>query len=554
MRKSDFERYELHPRSIDAVNILGFPYPTQVQEKVIPLFMQKKNLIVEAPTGTGKTAAYGLPLIAQLNLLKRSTQALVLLPTRELATQVAESLIQLFDGDDLKVGLVIGGQAMEDSLQFIKREPHIIVAVPGRLKDVMTHNPNDYFWRDIKFLIADEGDKLLEMGFAQNFEWIKRQIRSTVQMGFFSATISADAEKMMREKLNKPEVIRLSAQQVLRNISFQYVDIQAGAREPYLAGLLHQEKIKKALIFCEKRDEIQTLTGYLRNYGYLAEAYYGSQEAAERANILRRFKEGHIQYLVGSDLAARGLDILDLPAVINCSIPSEFDYYVHRVGRTGRAGNKGKVYNLILNEIEMIEMNRHHTDLNIPIKECTVEPMLKRAAVDTRRVRCHFSRGKKDKMRTADIVGFLVHNAYLNANEIGTITIYDSYAIADIPQDGLDTLNQNAEHLSLKGKSIKVRKFTVEEQEHIADSVKTLLKDRPKTKEPEYVMPEEVRLEREKKAKRAAAKTESKNKYLKKGRKESREGAKPAVKKITRGEGRVSKAVVGKKTVGKKKK
>ncbi|MFN0204354.1 MAG: DEAD/DEAH box helicase [Bacteroidia bacterium] len=488
-QKKGFDQYvELPDRVKEAIVNLGFFVPTKVQERVIADFFHQSNLIVEAPTGTGKTAAYGLPLIARLNLQKRSTQALVLLPTRELATQVAAALQSYYNGKGFKVGLVIGGDTMEESLKQIKSNPHILVTVPGRLQDIMTQHKYEYLWRDIKFLILDEGDKLLESGFASVFEWIRKQIRANIQMGFFSATISPDAEKMMKELIPKAKIVRLKPKEVLRNINFQYVEVETGKREIYLHSLLQTARIRKALIFCSKRDDIISVTNFMRNAGYMVDSYYGTQEQNERQNILQRFREGHIHFLVGSDLAARGLDILDLPAVINLAIPTESDYYVHRVGRTGRAGAKGKVYNLISNEIEKIIMLRHHKEIEIDISPMTLELISPKTSTNQKRIKCHFSRGKADKVRKADIVGFLTNTAHLNADEIGTVTIYDTYTVVDLPQDGLDSLLHDAEHLTLKGKSVKVRKFSTDEQTQKDMSVKNLLKDRrAAAKTPDFV-------------------------------------------------------------------
>ncbi|MEZ4828441.1 MAG: DEAD/DEAH box helicase [Bacteroidia bacterium] len=481
IKQTGFSNYELHERVLSAVKSLGFRAPTEVQHKVIPLFTQKRNLIVEAPTGTGKTAAYGLPLISRINLQKRSTQALVLAPSRELALQISASLTSFFDGDTLKVGTVFGGVPMEESFAVIRSAPHILVVVPGRLKDLMAHFQYDYLWRDIRFLIVDEGDKLVESGFLRDFDEIREHVRNQAQIGVFSATISRDAEQMLRERFSPIETVRLSPRSVLKNIRFSVAEIRQGQREIWLAGLLQQEGITKALIFCGKRQELYAVTGFLRNAGFKAEAYYGNQEQTERANILQRFKEGHINYLVASDLAARGLDIEDLPAVINLSIPKEYDFYLHRVGRTGRAGNKGEVFNLVRGEAEKVRLDNHHRVIGLALKPISIRtPEKPSTPLDQRWIKVHISRGKRDKLMKGDIVGFMVNEASLTSEEIGTITIYDAYAIVDIPQQGFQTLRDQGDGLKIKGKSVKVRRFQQEEQERKDKSVEKLKKDRRK--------------------------------------------------------------------------
>ncbi|MEM7659889.1 MAG: DEAD/DEAH box helicase [Bacteroidota bacterium] len=477
-----FERYELHERVLAQLPALGYRRPTEVQHKVIPLFIQKRNLIVEAPTGTGKTAAYGLPLISRLNLLKRSTQALILLPSRELAIQVTEALRSFFKGEQLQVESVIGGVSMEESHSAIRKNPHILVAIPARLRDVLAHHPYDYLWRDIRFLIVDEGDKLLEMNFQRDFDEVIGKLSSKIQVGFFSATISPDAEAMMRERFRRLTTIRLSPRDMLRNIRFWQAKAK-GKREPFLVVLLQQQRISQALIFCRRREDVFGITSLLRNCGWQAESYYGNQEQQERQNILTRFQEGHIQYLVASDLAARGLDIEALPAVINLAIPEMFDYYLHRVGRTGRAGNKGEVYNLVASDREEAYLQRHHHQIGLGLKKLEIEaaPLKsQRAELDARWNKYLLSRGKRDKVRKGDVVGFLTQAGGIDGQAIGTITIYETYTTVDLRQGDFQQLEDSDTPLKLKGKSVNIRPYKMKEQAEKAKQVRKLKIDRTK--------------------------------------------------------------------------
>lgn len=481
MKGKGFERYEFNERILSRLKRLGFKAPTEVQERVIPLFLQKLNLIVEAPTGTGKTAAYGLPLLSRLNLMKRSTQALVLAPSRELVIQITAALRSYHELEGLKINSVHGGVPISESFQQIKASPHILVAVPGRLRDVMSHYRWDYLWRDIKFLIVDEGDKLLEMGFQKDFDILRSQMRNRLQIGFFSATISQDAEQLIRERIQPIKTVRLHPKKVLRNISFYLIKPSQGQQARFLATLIKQKNISKALIFCAKRDEIFSITGFLRNHAFKTEAYHGTQEQQERKNILTRFRDGHIDFLVASDLAARGLDIEKLPAVINLSIPEEFDYYLHRVGRTGRAGKRGQVFNIIDSEMEQFFMQNHHKKMEIPLKTLDFEQeelITQKASEDERWHKYLFSRGKRDKIRKGDLVGFLLNQTTLSSDEIGTITIYDSYSLVDLPQHAHDQLIETDTPLLLKGKSVRIRKYHVSEQEKKAQQIKKFQQDR----------------------------------------------------------------------------
>ncbi|MEL6844093.1 MAG: DEAD/DEAH box helicase, partial [Bacteroidota bacterium] len=393
------------------------------------------------------------------------------------------ALRSFFEGEQLQVGAVYGGVTMDESFQAIRSHPHILVVVPGRLRDIMAHHQYDFLWRDIKFLIIDEGDKLLEMGFQRDFDELRSHIRSTAQVGFFSATISEDAETMIRERFHPIQSLRIPPRETLKNIRFHLSKALQGQREGYLLSLLKEQSVKQALIFAGKRSDILAITNFLRNHGFKAEAYFGNQEQHERKNILARFKSGHIQFLVASDLAARGLDVPDLPAVINLNVPEEYDYYLHRVGRTGRAGNKGKVYNLVASDMEAIFLRNHHREIEIKLQNLELVPLdLKEEKVveAEKWVKYHLSRGKRDKIRKGDIVGFLVNQAGLQAEEIGTITLYEAYSIVDMPQRGFEALQVLREAPRLKGKSVKVRRFQLDEIERKAESVKRLKKDRRK--------------------------------------------------------------------------
>lgn len=478
--KQGFSRYELHARVLEALPALGFKVPTPVQEQVIPRFIQKRNLIVEAPTGTGKTAAYGLPLISRLDLLKRSTQALILVPSRELAQQVSAALPQFFVGDQLRVAAVYGGVSMEESEAALRSGAHILVVVPGRLRDLIGQGAYPYLWRDIRFLIVDEGDKLTEAGFMRDLDEIRSHIRSTAQVGFFSATISRDSEQLMRERYPKIETVRLSPRQMLKNIRFAYARVQEGQREAYLVSLLQAKGLEKALIFAGGREDIYSLTGFLRNGGFRAEAYYGDQDQQARTHILSRFRSGHIDYLVASDLAARGLDIEALPAVVNVVVPEAYDFYLHRVGRTGRAGLRGAVYNLVAGEREFIYLENHHQKIGLPQRELSLRPAPAetfKAQADDRWMKAHLSRGKRDKIRPGDIVGFMVHEGGLAADDIGTVTIQETYSLVDLPAGTLQAL-QAREDLKLKGKAVKVRRYKVEEEREKARAIHKLKQDR----------------------------------------------------------------------------
>lgn len=471
--KTGFARYELVDRVLDALPNIGYHTPTEVQHKVIPLIIQKKNLIVEAATGTGKTAAYGLPFLSKIDFNKRSTQFLVFTPSRELALQVQEALRSFCTHKSLRVGALYGGMSLEESEKIVRSGPQVLVAVPGRLKDVLRTGKYDFFWRDIKYLVIDEADKLLEFGFQDILDKLVSNVRNMVQVALFSATISEDVEDLIRERFYPLRTIRLSPKQVLKNIKFHYIMVDGGQKHRYLAGLIRDKKLKQGLIFCSKREEVYELANFLRSVGRRAEAYHGLLDQVERAAVMKRFKSKQIEFLVATDLAARGLDVQNLQSVINFSFPDDLEVYLHRCGRTGRAGKKGSVYNLVSSKKEVIIVENFQQKVEIKVVELEVKPIKKEeiALVDDRVVKIHFNRGKKDKISSGDVVGFLVNMAGLNGKEIGTIAVYDTYLLVDMPESAFEVLGMQ-EKLKIKGKSVKATRYTLANQKQKSDAVK----------------------------------------------------------------------------------
>ncbi|MCB9230844.1 MAG: DEAD/DEAH box helicase [Bacteroidia bacterium] len=469
--KTQFNKWPLDERVLDQLSKIGFKRPTLVQEEVIPQILNRRNLIVEAATGTGKTAAYGLPVLSKLNFQKRSIQALVLVPSRELAIQVESALKTYTSNEHLKVGAIYGGSTMGESEAMIKSCPHVLIAVPGRLRDVLREDKFNWFWRDIQYLVIDEADKLLESGFTHELDVLLANLRKKAQVTLFSATISEDIEAIIQERFKNTTTIRLSPKEALRNIDFWYINVQDGANERYLATLLKERKISSALIFCNKREEVLGLAGFLRSAGWQAEAYHGLLDQVERESILTRFRKKQVRFLIATDLAARGLDIAKLPAVINFSFPENLEVYLHRTGRTGRAGEHGACFNLVSSKEEEIHIQGFHKELNVRLTEMKLDPAEKVSKDKVKLVKIHLNRGKKDKILKGDVVGFLLNLTEIQAYEIGTISIYDDYVTVDIPDQSIKALINPEEKLKIKGKSVVVRKYALDEQRKRAKKV-----------------------------------------------------------------------------------
>lgn len=472
-KKSGFDRYPLDERVLEALPKIGFHKPTAVQDRVIPMLLNRKNVIVEAATGTGKTAAYGLPLLSRIDFLKRTTQILVLVPSRELARQVVAALKTFTSHEKFRIEGIYGGMSLEESEKKVKSSPHVLVAVPGRFKDVLRTGKHDYVWRNIKYLVIDEADKLLEFGFQDILDKLVSNVRNMVQVALFSATISKDVEALIRERFYPIKAVRLSPQEALKNIKFHYIYVDKGQKERYLGGLIKEKNIQQALIFCSKREEVIAVGNFLRSLGRRAQAYHGLLDQVERAAIMGRFKDKQIEFLVATDLAARGLDVERLPAVINYSFPDSVEVYLHRCGRTGRAGIRGKVFNLVGSRMQEITVQSFHEEFQIGLLQFAVKPVRKNdiKIADDPMLKVHLNRGKRDKVRAGDIVGFLVNTTGVDASAIGTIAVYEGYAIVDIPESSFHVLGM-VERPQVKGKSVKVTRYTLADQERKSEAVK----------------------------------------------------------------------------------
>lgn len=456
-----FDRYQLDDRLVPHLPSIGFRKPTEVQHRVMPLFMQRKSMIVEAGTGTGKTAAYALPLLSRVDFLRKQTEALILVPTRELAEQVERAFRQFLPaGFPARIGALYGGGSQGSAMEVIRKEPHILIAVPGRLKDALREGNLDHFWRDVKYLVLDEADRLLEAGFQAETLSLVRNVRKTAQVAVFSATLPTDIENLVREQFEQVTVLRLDPRDVLQNIDFYQVEPSSPNRQHTLTSLVAAENIVQALIFCNKRDELQQLTRFLQRYLPNVQAYHGLMDQQERDSVMEGFRKGRIQYLVATDLAARGLDVPNLECVINYTIPDEKDVYTHRCGRTGRAGSEGKVYNIAIGTEEKIWLASFHKAWKLPYRTLSLLVEGKMAAKDAAQehVKVRITRGKDDKVSRKDVLGFITGQFNLSADQVGLITIYDRYSTVDFPESALK--ESEGKTLTIKGKSVKVEKIT----------------------------------------------------------------------------------------------
>jgi ATP-dependent RNA helicase DeaD len=342
----NFENMGLSPEILDALDDLGFQRPYPIQEKVIPLLWSGSDVIGQAHTGTGKTAAFGLPILEIVNENNPNVQALIVVPTRELAVQVAEDINSYGKKTNKRALALYGGVSKYVQLEAMKARPVIIVGTPGRLLDHL--EGGSLVLDDVLCVVLDEADRMLEMGFIEDVELIIRSIKGKHQTALFSATIPKSVLKLAKRYMNNPREVLIESDDLnVKEIEQYYVPTDSRTKSKSLMKLLHREKIDRAILFCRtKRDTFQ-INEMLRSRGFSSVVINGNLTQNQRDWAMNKFVNGRRRILVATDLAGRGLDIEGITHIINLDVPQDPYNYFHRIGRTGRAGRKGIAITLV---------------------------------------------------------------------------------------------------------------------------------------------------------------------------------------------------------------
>lgn len=345
-----FEQFKLSAPINSAIRYRGYVDATEVQQQVIPLLLNGKDVLACAQTGTGKTAAFLIPLLNSLvnNNYKRGIKALILSPTRELAIQIGNEIEQLTCNCNLNHAVIIGGDSVEDQIDDLQEDIDIVVATPGRLLHLESSRLIDL--RRVEWFIIDEGDRMLDMGFIGSIRKIAKAIPRKRRSALFSATLKPDTIKLAKEILYRPATVSLVEEKPDLSLISQYAYyVDKPNKLNLLLHLLNENNVEKALIFVRTRDDSDRLSNSLISKGISAGALNGNKEQIERSKVFSEFITDKVKILVSTDLAARGIDIEKLQYVFNYDLPNEPETYIHRIGRTGRAGNSGTAISLCSN-------------------------------------------------------------------------------------------------------------------------------------------------------------------------------------------------------------
>jgi ATP-dependent RNA helicase DeaD len=341
-----FAELGLGPEALRAIQDLGYGAPTPIQDQTITLLLAGHDVIAQAPTGTGKTAAYGLPIVERLEVAELRPQALIMTPTRELAIQVSEALQRLGKHREMVTLPIYGGAPYERQFRALARGVQVIVGTPGRLLDHMRRGTVDL--THVRTVVLDEADEMLDMGFIEDIESILQALPEERQSALFSATIPPRVARLAEQYLRDPRRVSVAAKEaVAPKVRQVYYEVSWPEKTEALARILDYEQPDSAIVFVRTRRDADEVAERLNGLGYIAQPIHGDLNQTQRERTLARFREGRTQLLVATDVAARGLDIPEVSHVINYDLPEDADAYVHRIGRTGRAGRSGEALTLV---------------------------------------------------------------------------------------------------------------------------------------------------------------------------------------------------------------
>ncbi len=342
-----FEELGLNEDILKALQEMGFTKPSPIQAQGIPAVMQGSDVIGQAQTGTGKTAAFGIPVLERIDVTSNAVQALILCPTRELAVQVSEELGRLAKYlRGVRIEAIYGGDSIDRQIRSLKKGVHIVVGTPGRVMDHMERRTLKF--NEVRMMVLDEADEMLDMGFREDIESILADMPEDRQTILFSATMSKPIMSITKRFLNDPTLIKVVRNELTnQNIEQVYFEVKPQAKVEVMTRLIDMHHIKSLLVFCNTKRKVDEIVEDLQLRGYASEGIHGDLRQQQRSNVMSKFKAGVTTILVATDVAARGIDVSGLDGVINYDIPMDEEYYVHRIGRTGRAGMSGKAFSLV---------------------------------------------------------------------------------------------------------------------------------------------------------------------------------------------------------------
>ncbi|WLR51244.1 DEAD/DEAH box helicase [Bacillus tianshenii] len=476
MDKKCFTDYQLSEEIVRALNGLRYKTPTEVQASVIPMALEEKDLVVRSQTGSGKTAAFGIPICEMVKWEENKPQALILTPTRELAAQVKTDITNIGRFKRIKATAVFGKQPFTRQKTELKQKTHVVVGTPGRVLDHI--EKGTLALEQLKYLVIDEADEMLNMGFIDQVEAIIEKLPHQRVNYLFSATLPEDVKSLCHKYLNAPVKLEIKAAGLTTDkIEHELIEVKEEEKLSFLNDVLTVENPDSCIIFCRTQEKVNELLDQLDELAYSVDKLHGGMVQEDRFEVMDDFKKGEFRYLVATDVAARGIDVEGITHVINYDLPLEKESYVHRTGRTGRAGKAGKAISFLTpyEEKFLIEIE-DYIGFNIPkieppskedvmSKEAEFErktnskPMMKEdrsTQLNQDIMKLYFNGGKRKKIRAVDFVGTIAKIDGVSAEDIGIITILDKLSYVEILNGKGPLVLKVMKNTTIKGKQLKV--------------------------------------------------------------------------------------------------
>ena len=457
---TDFASLPLSPALLPGLDALGYTTATPIQAAALPPILDGRDLIAQAPTGSGKTAAFGLGLLQRLDPGVSRAQALVLCPTRELADQVGKQLRKLATGiPNLKLSILTGGVALEPQIASLQaHDPQVVVGTPGRVQELARKRV--LHLGGVRTLVLDEADRMLDMGFEEPVREIAGRCDKQRQTLLFSATFPEEIRAIGRATMRDPLEISSEGVSEQAVVEQTFYEVDLSQKQTALAALLYEQRPESSVVFCNTRRDVDEVAESLRHFGFTALALHGDMEQRDRDEVLVRFSNRSCNVLVASDVAARGLDIDELATVINYELPTDPDVYTHRIGRTGRAGHGGQVLSLCSpREVPRAHVLEERQGKPLRWKKLAATVPAARSAPPASMATLRIDAGKTDKLRPGDILGALTGDAGLQASLIGKIDIFATRSYVAIQRNQANNALARLETGKIKGRKFRVRKI-----------------------------------------------------------------------------------------------
>ena len=478
MAYEKFEAFPLDEALLRSLGMLNYKEPTAVQKQVIPAVLEKKDIIVKSQTGSGKTAAFAIPICQLIEWEDNKPQALVITPTRELALQVREDIFNIGRFKRIKAAAIFGKSPFYHQEKELKQKTHVVVGTPGRIIDHMERGTLDT--SNIKFLVIDEADKMLQMGFIEQIEIIVGKLSSEHTTILLSATMPADIKALCDKYMNHPIQVEVEEQNpAVDRIWQERYDVEQTERVDLLKDIIIVENPDSCMIFCNTKQMVDVVYEELENLRYPCQKIHGGMEQRDRLRVMEDFRKGRFRYLVATDVAARGIDIDNITLVINYEVPQDSENYVHRIGRTGRIGNAGRAITFVSkNENRFLQEIQHFIGKEIPIRKRPEKEKVndskrefaekitggtetkesKGAQLSKEIMKIHINAGKKTKMRPVDIVGTLCNMEGMTAEDIGIINVMDISTYVEILNNKGEMVLSKLRNTPIKGRLRTVSK------------------------------------------------------------------------------------------------